>query len=127
MLSITTDRLDEQWIPVHAKLKELDRFEDFLTARQEMVAEALNEFMGLDQAGEIAHLEAEAYESEDDEVLGSEAGSEKRYAGPRRNVARHIHECFTGGPAGTVAEVVAMPPAQYAAGEIGLGALASRM
>lgn len=130
LLGIATDRLLEQWVPDNANLWELDRFEDFLAARQELVAAALNELLGLDVTGEVAHLDAEAFESEDDEVLGSEAGTEQRYNGRRRNVAQHIVECFTGRPPGTeftIAEVVAMPSAQYAAGEISAGAVAARM
>jgi hypothetical protein len=45
--------LAAQWIPLDGELWSADRFEDFCAARRELMAEALNEMLRLDQsAGE---------------------------------------------------------------------------
>lgn len=47
MAEIAPERLAEQWIPAEPELWSLDRFPDFLAARQRMLANVLNELLGL--------------------------------------------------------------------------------
>lgn len=42
--------LSAQWIPLNQNLWSTDRFEDFCAARRELMAEALNQMLGLDQS-----------------------------------------------------------------------------
>ncbi|WP_344599858.1 GmrSD restriction endonuclease domain-containing protein [Streptomyces glaucus] len=47
MAEIAPERLAEQWIPGDPELRSLDRFPDFLAARRSLLANALNELLGL--------------------------------------------------------------------------------
>ncbi len=47
MAGIATERLAEQWIPGDPELRSLDRFPDFLAARRSLLANVLNELLGL--------------------------------------------------------------------------------
>jgi hypothetical protein len=47
-----TKVLAAQWIPLDQNLWSVERFEDFCAARRELMAEALNEMLGLDQSAE---------------------------------------------------------------------------
>jgi hypothetical protein len=47
MTEIAAERLAEQWIPQEPELWSLDRFPDFLAARRRLLANVLNELLGL--------------------------------------------------------------------------------
>ncbi|WYB32975.1 hypothetical protein V6574_31085 [Streptomyces sp. SM1P] len=47
MAGIAPERLAEQWIPGDPELRSLDRFPDFLAARRSLLANVLNELLGL--------------------------------------------------------------------------------
>lgn len=47
MAGIAPERLAEQWIPSDQELRALDRFPDFLAARRSLLANVLNELLGL--------------------------------------------------------------------------------
>ncbi|GGT04414.1 hypothetical protein GCM10010271_02850 [Streptomyces kurssanovii] len=47
MAGIAPERLAEQWIPGDPELRSLDRFPDFLAARRSLLANTLNELLGL--------------------------------------------------------------------------------
>ncbi|MFD6656552.1 DUF262 domain-containing protein [Streptomyces parvus] len=47
MAGIAPERLAEQWIPGDPELRSLDRFPDFLVARRSLLANVLNELLGL--------------------------------------------------------------------------------
>ncbi|MFI0007248.1 DUF262 domain-containing protein [Streptomyces globisporus] len=47
MAGIASERLAEQWIPGDPELRSLDRFPDFLAARRSLLANVLNELLGL--------------------------------------------------------------------------------
>lgn len=47
MAGVAPERLAEQWIPSDPDLRSLDRFPDFLAARRSLLANVLNELLGL--------------------------------------------------------------------------------
>jgi hypothetical protein len=47
MAEVAPERLAEQWIPDDLELRSLDRFPDFLAARRRLLANVLNELLGL--------------------------------------------------------------------------------
>ncbi|WP_406358032.1 DUF262 domain-containing protein [Streptomyces sp. NBC_01635] len=47
MTGVAAERLGEQWIPDDVELRSLDRFPDFLAARRRLVANVLNDLLGL--------------------------------------------------------------------------------
>ncbi|MFK4693535.1 GmrSD restriction endonuclease domain-containing protein [Streptomyces pristinaespiralis] len=47
MAGIAQERLAEQWVPGDPELRSLDRFPDFLAARRSLLANVLNELLGL--------------------------------------------------------------------------------
>ncbi len=47
MAGIAPERLAEQWIPGEPELRSLDRFPDFLAARRSLLANVLNDLLGL--------------------------------------------------------------------------------
>jgi hypothetical protein len=47
MAEIASERLAEQWIPGEPELWSIDRFPDFLAARRRLLANVLNELLGL--------------------------------------------------------------------------------
>ncbi|MEU0075777.1 DUF262 domain-containing protein [Streptomyces sp. NPDC006332] len=60
MAGIARERLAEQWIPEDPELRSLDRFPDFLAGRRCLLADVLNELLGLPSyAGQAAHPETD--------------------------------------------------------------------
>ncbi|MGW5863200.1 GmrSD restriction endonuclease domain-containing protein [Streptomyces sp. NPDC055239] len=60
MTGIAGERLAEQWIPEDTELRTLDRFPDFLAARRCLLANTLNELLGLPAyAGQVTRRETD--------------------------------------------------------------------
>jgi hypothetical protein len=123
---IPLDRLHEQWLPTDKQDWDLDRFASFLAHRRALLAEVLNEMLGLRRFAGAAHSVDTEVPQDDDEVTLETSAREPR----RRDVAKHILECFEGLEGGaelTVGEIVSAPSSQYDAGEISPGAVRARL
>ncbi|GGS05471.1 MULTISPECIES: GmrSD restriction endonuclease domain-containing protein [Streptomyces] len=66
MAGIAPERLAEQWIPGDPELWSLDRFPDFLAARRSLLANVLNELLGL------PHYDAQVIPRDTDELPADE-------------------------------------------------------
>lgn len=72
MVRIAPERLTEQWIPDDPELRSKDRFPDFLAARRRMLANVLNELLGLPTYdGQAAHRDTDELPA-DEEVIAEE-------------------------------------------------------
>lgn len=72
MARIAPERLTEQWIPDDPELRSKDRFPDFLAARRRMLANVLNELLGLPTYdGQAAHRDTDELPA-DEEVIAEE-------------------------------------------------------
>lgn len=124
---IDVHRLQEQMVPEAVEDWEIDRFQAFLAHRRRMLAEVLNDMLGLRRYNStLAHSGDTEVPQDDDEIDIETSVREPR----RRDVARHILECFEGLDAGvelTVGEIAAAPSSQYDAGEISSGAIRARL
>ncbi|MFF9115015.1 DUF262 domain-containing protein [Streptomyces massasporeus] len=75
MTEIATERLTEQWIPEEPELWSLDRFPDFLAARRRLLANVLNESLGLPRYdGQTAPQDADELPA-DDELIVEDPGA----------------------------------------------------
>ncbi|WP_327421139.1 DUF262 domain-containing protein [Streptomyces sp. NBC_01230] len=73
MAKIAPARLAEQWIPDDSELRSLDRFPDFLAARRHLLANVLNELLGLPSyTGQTGHRDTDEPPA-DDEVIAEDA------------------------------------------------------
>ncbi|WP_235545358.1 DUF262 domain-containing protein [Phycicoccus sp. Soil802] len=125
--AIPRQSLADQWVPSDSTLWTLDAFPEFLAARQSLLADALNELLGLTQT------RAEGQEPADDELYLEDDDVEfdrVSIAGRRMGgaIAAHISQCFAGRAVNlelTVQELKAMPSDGYAAGEISAGAISA--
>lgn len=72
MAAIAPERLAEQWIPDDPELRSLDRFPDFLAARRRLLANVLNELLGLPTYdGQAAHRDTDELPA-DEEVIAED-------------------------------------------------------
>ncbi|MEU4133042.1 GmrSD restriction endonuclease domain-containing protein [Streptomyces wuyuanensis] len=72
MAGIAPERLAEQWIPEEPELRSLDRFPDFLAARRRLLANVLNELLGLPTYdGQAAHQHTDELPA-DEEVIAED-------------------------------------------------------
>ncbi|MFF4744931.1 hypothetical protein QRN89_29925 [Streptomyces chengbuensis] len=72
MTQIAPERLAEQWIPDEPELRSLDRFPDFLAARRRLLANVLNELLGLPTYdGRAAHRDTDELPV-DEEVIAED-------------------------------------------------------
>ncbi|MDO0910289.1 DUF262 domain-containing protein [Streptomyces sp. DT2A-34] len=72
MAGIAPERLAEQWIPGDPELRSLERFPDFLAARRRMLANVLNELLGLPAyTGQPTHQDADELPA-DEEVIAED-------------------------------------------------------
>ncbi|MFD7445818.1 hypothetical protein [Streptomyces sp. NPDC059909] len=77
MAGIAPERLAEQWIPDEPELRSLDRFPDFLAARRRLLANVLNELLGLPTYdGQSAHRETDELPA-DEEVIAEDPAAPK--------------------------------------------------
>lgn len=121
-------RLHEQWIPTEPDGWDLDRFQTFLARRRALLADVLNDMLGLRRYRSDLPHSPDAEVPHDDEEIDVE--SSVRTPSTRRDVAQHIQEAFEGLPPGaelTVGEITAAPSTQYDAGEISPGAVRVRL
>jgi hypothetical protein len=114
-------------IPDSSEDWDLDRFQAFLAHRRRMLAEVLNDMLGLrSYDSNLMHSGDTEVPQDDDEIDIETSVREPR----RRDVARHILECFEGLDEGvelTIGEIAAAPSSQYDAGEISPGAIRARL
>ncbi|MEU3195770.1 DUF262 domain-containing protein [Streptomyces sp. NPDC006996] len=73
MGGIAPDRLAEQWIPSDPELRSLDRFPDFLAARRRLLANVLNELLGLPVPDEQAPRRDADEPPADEELIAEES------------------------------------------------------
>ncbi|MEV3913700.1 GmrSD restriction endonuclease domain-containing protein [Streptomyces canus] len=72
MAGIAGERLAEQWIPEDPELRSLERFPDFLAGRRHLLADVLNELLGLPSyAGQAAHPDTDELPA-DEEVIAED-------------------------------------------------------
>ncbi|MFF5308587.1 GmrSD restriction endonuclease domain-containing protein [Streptomyces massasporeus] len=70
MTEIAAERLAEQWIPEEPELWSLDRFPDFLAARRRLLANVLNESLGLPRYdGQTAPQDADELPADDELIV----------------------------------------------------------
>ncbi|MFJ3616987.1 DUF262 domain-containing protein [Streptomyces iakyrus] len=70
MTEIAAERLAEQWIPEEPELWSLDRFPDFLAARRRLLANVLNEALGLPRYdGQTAPQDADELPADDELIV----------------------------------------------------------
>lgn len=116
-------------MPTDPTLWTLDEFPEFLAARQSLLAEALNELLGLTQARVVGEepADGELYLEDDDVEFDRSSIVGRRPAG---SIAAHISQCFAGRSADlelTIQELKAMPSDRYQAGEVSAGALSAAL
>ncbi|MCU1676419.1 MAG: hypothetical protein JWM93_1177 [Frankiales bacterium] len=125
---IPVERLQEQWVPIDPACWDIDRFQTFLVRRRGLLANVLNDLLGLRPYRIDAPPVADAELPHDDEDVDIESSA--RTPTFRRDVAQHILECFEGLPGDvelSIAQIVAAPSTQYDAGEISPGAVRARL
>ncbi|MFD8200447.1 DUF262 domain-containing protein [Streptomyces sp. NPDC059701] len=72
MAEVAPERLAEQWIPDDRELRSLDRFPDFLAARRRLLANVLNDLLGLPTYnGQSVHPDADETPA-DEEVIAED-------------------------------------------------------
>ncbi|GAA1427202.1 DUF262 domain-containing protein [Streptomyces thermospinosisporus] len=77
MAEIAPERLTEQWIPADPELRSLDRFPDFLAARRGLLANVLNDFLGLPSYdGHASHRDTDELPA-DEELIAEEPSAPK--------------------------------------------------
>lgn len=77
MAEIAPERLTEQWIPADPELRSLDRFPDFLAARRGLLANVLNELLGLPfYDGHAANRDTDELPA-DEELIAEEPSAPK--------------------------------------------------
>ncbi|MFE9941722.1 GmrSD restriction endonuclease domain-containing protein [Streptomyces hirsutus] len=72
MGGIAPDRLAEQWVPDDPELRSLDRFPEFLAARRRLLANVLNDLLGLPVPDEEAPRRDVDEPPADDELIAEE-------------------------------------------------------
>ncbi|KAF3468519.1 DUF262 domain-containing protein [Streptomyces sp. Tu 3180] len=70
MAGIAPERLAEQWIPDDPELRSLDRFPDFLAARRGLLANVLNELLGLPRYdAQAAHRDTDELPADEELIV----------------------------------------------------------
>lgn len=69
LTAIHPDRLNEQWVPMDSRTWQLTEFESFLTARRAILAQALNDLLGLPPYAEGHTHGVEGEVPRDDDVM----------------------------------------------------------
>lgn len=95
MAGIAPERLAEQWIPGEPELRSLDRFPDFLAARRRLLANVLNELLGLPTYdGQAAHRDTDELPA-DEEVIAEDPAAPTLVGAEVQNSARIRVSRFT--------------------------------
>ncbi|MFW5471613.1 GmrSD restriction endonuclease domain-containing protein [Knoellia sp. CPCC 206435] len=129
LAKVPVEHLADQWVPSDPRLWALEAFPQFLAARQELLAKALNDLLGLTETRAAGDEPAddELYLEDDDVEFDRPAGTGRRPGGA---IAAHIAQCFAGRSADlelTVQEIKAMPSDDYDSGEVSAGALSAAL
>lgn len=100
MADIALARLAEQWIPSDPELRSLDRFPDFLAERRHLLANVLNELLGLPSfAGQTNHRDIDDPPA-DDEVIAEDTIApspvSERRAGEGFEAGVEVHATYEG-------------------------------
>ncbi|CAL9373575.1 hypothetical protein [Streptomyces sp. enrichment culture] len=95
MAEVAPERLTEQWIPADPQVRSLDRFPDFLAERRSMLANVLNELLGLPMhEGHGSRPDTDELPV-DEELIAEEPDAPKLVGEKSKNSAPHKASRFT--------------------------------